>query len=122
VVNDNQDLHALAGSISPAAQMLANKKNDASIHTLVLLECGAKLYTNQPARARRVVLPWGGTLFNPCPFSDLTSDARTILKRSLVWAAAPPLYDRVQVGLTVGTAPPAAMQVELLNHPAVPRP
>jgi hypothetical protein len=116
------DLHRTGGTLAPGAQVLGDQPGPSNKPYLVVIECGDLLSNGQAARARRVALPWGGQLLNPMAFSTLNASAMTILKRSLVWAAAPPVYGSVGVTLTAGKAPAASVRVELVNRPRVPIP
>ncbi len=51
---------------------------------LSYLETGDTLYGGGAAAGRRVMLPWGDDGFD---FSTLTDDAKTIMERSIEWAA-----------------------------------
>ena len=52
---------------------------------LAVLEAGALGADQTPARARRIVLPWGGDEFNA---SALNTNGQTLLMRSLDWAGS----------------------------------
>lgn len=117
VLSGYETLHALKDTLAPGLVQLGKGSGDLSI-----LDFQAIRTDGTPARARRVALPWGGTLLDPFAFSSLTGSGRTFLKRSLAWAAAPPVYESVSVNLTAGTAPAAGMRIELLAKPRVPAP
>lgn len=123
VVTSAIDLHVTSGTLAPGLQTLGTQQGGGSTApSLAIIEIGAKLSDGNLARGRRVALPWGGDLLNPMSPSQLTADAMTILKRSLVWAAAPPVYQSATVSLTAGTAPAARTRVEFVNTPRVPTP
>lgn len=52
---------------------------------LYVLEVGAPMHDVLPAAGRRVELPWGG---NDTDIGLLTADGRTLMRRSLEWAAS----------------------------------
>lgn len=120
VLSSDEKLHTLSGTIAPDAVFLTDQGN--SEGDLALLELAGRQHNNTPARARRVALPWGGYLLDPLLFWNLKSDARTILKRSLVWAAAPIVYNRISLTIATPTVTRSEMQVDLPNQPRVPRP
>ncbi len=120
VLTQDENLHKLNGSVSPDAVMLTDTGN--SDGDLAVLEINARQHNNTHTRGRRVALPWGGMLLNPIAFANLRSDARTILKRSLVWAAAPPVYSRISLDIATPNFSSTEMQVDLVNQPRVPRP
>jgi type II secretory pathway pseudopilin PulG len=122
VTSRNVDLHVTSGTNAPDLQVLADQEGTSNNPILAVIECNGNLVSGQAARSRRVVLPWGGTRFNPLAFSDLPSNARTILKRSLVWAAAPSQIDAVKVQLTIGSGAASVSNVELLSRPRAIRP
>ena len=66
---------------------------------LVTLEAGATRWDGNPAPARRAFLP-----FAPAESTDLTTDGKTIIKRSLEWAAG--------VGGAASTAPIAHWKLD----------
>ena len=114
-----EDLHGAIGILAPGARSLGIFSGNPA---LAVIDISRTQSDSQIAAARRVVLPWGGSLLNPFAFTGLKAGPRTILKRALVWAAAPPVYDRIRVTLTAGTAPTGAIDIELFNQPGVPRP
>lgn len=113
IVTASNQLSAYSG-LAPAAKLLVGSPS-----TLCVLEAGESLLGGGIARGRRALLPWGGTSFDN---QELNANGWTLVKRSLAWAAAPSVYDSVQVSFTVGSNPASATKVELLNHPKVPRP
>ena len=68
--------------------------------------------------ARRVKLPWAAGAFD---FSALNSNALLIMRRSIVWAAAPIGVARVRITLQVGSASSGRVvtQTRTLNLPEV---
>ena len=61
-------------------------KTDANNRTFAAIDKNQALIDGTPAAGRRVHLPWGGDTFD---FSKLTNDGKTLMKRSVDWAAAP---------------------------------
>lgn len=120
MLSQSENLHELAGTVAPDAVVLTDKNN--SDGDLAVLEVAGRQHNNVNARARRVALPWGGFWLDPMAFADLKSEARTMLKRSLVWAAAPPVYSRISLDIATPTVTRMEMQVDLANQPRVPRP
>ncbi len=74
--------------------------------------------TNGTAAARRVKLPWADATFY---VNDLNDEGKTLLRRSLIWAAAPVCYARASVTLQCGAETSGQVQTEvhLLNMPRV---
>jgi hypothetical protein len=86
IATSDQTLYSLEGTVAPGLRNLmqvwisgANYKNGVAI-----LEVGAELYDGGNAAGRRVQLPWGSAGFD---FDALHDNGKTILHRSLVWAA-----------------------------------
>lgn len=123
ITTSDQALHLTAGTLAPGAQVLADKAGGGGIEpALVLIDDGAMMSDGRAARARRVAMPWGGDALGLFSYQALNGRARTLLKRSLVWAAAPKVYDTVSVRLTAGMGTGAEITVDLLNQPGVPKP
>lgn len=122
ILGTNETLHATAGTTSPDLIILGRAQGGGSSPSLALLEVCARRSDGQKARARRVVLPWGGTLLDPFDYAELRSPGRTILKRSLVWASAPPVYAALEAKLTTSTGDCAKVSATLPNQPRLPRP
>jgi hypothetical protein len=115
-VEVSSDMNAMAvyGGAAPGARWLAQSQG-----SLCVEEIGGALLGGGSAPARRVLLPWGGSgLIN----RNLTPAGWNIIKRSLFWAAAPPVYSRVGARLAVGSAPMVQATVEILNQPRAIRP
>ena len=90
------------------AQVLAERVGTPTNDGLVVFEQGSALGAGQIAADRRVLFPLGRTAF-----ANLTTDALTLLARSVVWAAQSPLplepvvLDDIQKGtatITAGTS------------------
>lgn len=71
----------LAGGLQTLAETDYSSTNRAS---LAVIEVGDAVYSSGTAAGRRVMLPWGRAGMT---FSDLTADGKTILRRSIEWAA-----------------------------------
>jgi hypothetical protein len=104
------------GALAPDARVLSQWPGyDA---TTVVVEAGGELLDGVVAKARRVALPWGFTDFET---DAHTSNSRTIMRRSIEWAAAPVGFSGATIALQIG--PDAASRVEievrLLNEPEV---
>lgn len=89
--------------------------------TTVVLEVGGELYGGGTACGRRVGMPWGDSSFD---VNGLRAEGRQVMRRAIVWAAAPVVYSSVQITLQIGSDPASRIraQAELLNTPRVPRP
>ena len=85
-VSSDQSVHMLSGWISPGVQTLGQTFNSGSQYkpSLATLDAGDELFGGGNAAGRRVELPWGGGTFD---INLLTDDGRTIMQRSLEWAA-----------------------------------
>ena len=61
-------------------------------------------------------LPWGRQVFD---INSLNTDGKTIMRRSIMWAAAPVGISGVRITLQVGSDPSSRVetQVQLLNLP-----
>lgn len=90
--------------------------------TLITIDLGRTLRGGAAAKGRRVSLPWGGALLSPVDVNTFGGNARTILKRSLAWAAAPVVYSSVSVQVQAGAGTMESVGVRLMNQPRVPRP
>lgn len=122
VTTISEHMQAASGTIAAGARTLAIQSIGGTRPVLVVLEIGGARWDGVAARGRRVALPWGGVLLDLLPFSSLTADARTILKRSLFWASSPPVYSCVNISLAVGTDVSLQTKVNLYNTPGVPKP
>ncbi len=107
-----------SGALAPGAAGLAQVSGS---NCLIVVDLGGTLQSGARAKARRVNLPWGGASTDPTDMTTLSGDMQTILKRSLAWAAAPIVYQRVDLTLQAGPAPAQTVGVGLLNQPRVPR-
>lgn len=122
VFNSAQMLNYEMGTRAPGGKVLAGRNGVPTDPVLVVLDLGATMHNGQMARARRVEMPWGGSTLVPLSFASLSSDGTWLLKRSLVWAAAPVVYSRVSVSLTTGRTNAVTRTIDLLNQPGVSKP
>lgn len=90
--------------------------------TLITIDLGRTLRGGAAAQGRRVSLPWAGTLLSPTDVTTFGGNARTMLKRSLAWAAAPVVYSSVTLSVQAGAGTAESASVRLMNQPRVPRP
>ena len=83
---------------------------------LLAIEVDGQLDGGGTAMGRRVKLPWGGTDFD---FNALNSDGLELMRRSIVWAAAPVRVAAVRITLQLGSDPSGRVEteVQLLNLP-----
>ncbi len=109
-----QDLWDTTGQLAPGARVLANTGGGGP--GLVVVEVEGQLLGGYPAKARQVKLPWGRYDFD---ITKLTSAGEKIMRRAIVWAAAPVGVSGVKITLQVGSDPSARVetQVQLLNLP-----
>lgn len=107
------------GTLAPNARVLAHWNGDPA---LLALDVGELTDDATIALGRRVNLPMSASLTAPYGYTRLTPEARTLLKRALVWAGAPPVYSMITVRLGVSSRADSELPVELLNRPRVPRP
>jgi len=70
---------------SVGSTSLVRRVDSGNPTVLAVLEAGALGVDSQPARARRVVLPWGGADFEA---GNLNASGQTLLMRSLDWAGS----------------------------------
>ncbi len=116
-------LYECSDNLAPGARILATY--DDSKAALLTIELNDRLNDGQLANARRVKLPWGGDyFFEHFKMVHLNDEAHTILRRAIVWAAAPVVYDAVHVTLqtTDDPASRAESDIQLLNQPEVSKP
>lgn len=115
---------ALAKAITPATDAKVLGRLTSVADVLVALEIDKEPITGGRAKARRVRLPWGTIYSSIFPFAQTTEDARTILRRSLVWASATPAIARARIALQPDDLGASAIETEvvLLNQPGDPRP
>ncbi|MEK6674331.1 MAG: prepilin-type N-terminal cleavage/methylation domain-containing protein [Planctomycetota bacterium] len=113
----NQNFVAAGGTYAPGAQQLAT---GAGNPTLGVLDLNA-VTLNGIANARRVHQPCAGALFD---INQLTDDGKTIMRRAMVWAAAPVCHGAVTLTLQSGSDSSAAVQAytQLVNTPRVETP
>jgi hypothetical protein len=122
VTKSAQTLTYATGTRSPDGRVLAGRVGSTGDPTLFVIEVNGRTWNNQLARSRRVELPWGGNTLTPLVFSELTDDARWLLKRSIVWAAAPVVHQSVSIAVRAGRAVEGRRVVRLLNEPGVSKP
>ena len=104
--------------IAEGGQILATD-GSAGCNMLMAIDVDRALSGGGTAPARRVSLPWGDQTFD---FNDLTPDALTLMRRAIIWAAAPVVYESVHVTLQNGpdSSHRAGTEVLLVNRPRVP--
>ncbi len=84
--------------------------------SLLVIDTGGEMISGAMARARRVCLPWSG--FNGFDFNNVATAGLTIMRRAIVWAAAPTVYTGAQIDLQLnGVSETARSQVQILNRP-----
>ena len=112
------ELIRLNDTLAPDAEILAS--TGPSSITLGALDAGARAIDSGRALGRRVKLPWG----DPGSFTitELNDDGRALLRRSLVWAAAPVVVREAVVRVQIGpdTGGRVETRVILLNQPQWP--
>lgn len=108
-----QPLVQSLGTIAPGLTSLATVSNQPS---LGFIEVEQLLHTGVKTPGRRVKLPWGRLGFN---FNALNANGKSILKRSLYWAAQPNVHIGAQVKLRLTDDPQGPMKVRtrILNQP-----
>ncbi len=122
ICTSEQILSKTSGSLAADSRILAMLSDEVG---LMAIEVGGTLLDGDRANGRRVKLPWGGDrFFEHFEFDSLTDDAKTILRRAIVWAAAPVVRKGVHVVVqtTSDSASRAEAEVQLLNQPEVSKP
>lgn len=111
----SQTIKLTAGSLAPGAEILAEASSDPA---LVVIELGGELYGGGTANGRRVKLPWAGSTFD---LNNLTNDGRTVMRRSIAWAAAPVVFYAVRVRLQTNSLSTSLIETDtqILNAPGV---
>ena len=84
ICTSQQDLHGSGGTLAADLVILANEPVGSLSTALVVIETGGALYGGGNAAGRRVELPWGRNAFD---FNSLNDDGKTIMKRTIEWAA-----------------------------------
>ena len=114
IVNSSQPLVCATPSYAPDIVQLAERSGKLS---LGVVEVNGKVL-NGVARGRRVKLPWARSSFD---IDALNDNGREILRRSIVWAAAPIIYKGVTIDLQISEdeTSSAHREVQLLNQPQV---
>lgn len=117
VFRSNQDLVQASGTLAPDLCTLATRTGRASLAVLDINTAGI----NGPVEGRRVKLPWA---LWPVDIDLLTPQGQMILRRSLVWAAAPVCYARASIVVRCGAdvAGEIRIDTQLLNLPRVETP
>lgn len=115
-------LNYATGTLSPDLVVLGTRTGNATLPALSTIEAGGRAWNSGSVRSRRLALPWGGTSALPILFGSFSDDSKYLLKRSLVWAAAPSVYKSVGVTLTAGKASAETRTMSLLNMPGVSKP
>lgn len=112
----DQVLSSVGGAMAQDLRQLATNSSEPA---LAVIEVGGRLLGGDTARGRRVKLPWGR---DPgFEFNSLTSDGLTLMKRAIVWAAAPVVYSSVRITLQTGanSGTRVEKQTQILNRPMV---
>lgn len=103
-------------TLTPDAQILGTTPPGRPV--LAVIEPGDRLIDGRTALARRVRLPWAGTLADPVPLSTITTEGKTVLRRSLISASASVVVTKVRVRLVSGAAGTSVERdIPLLNRP-----
>lgn len=103
-------------AVAPGGQVLATD-GALSYDMLVAIEVNADLYGGGKAPSRRVSLPWGDNDFD---FNGVTADGLTLMRRAIVWAAAPIVYSGVRIVLKLtGNGKRIRTEVQVFNTPTV---
>jgi prepilin-type N-terminal cleavage/methylation domain-containing protein len=106
------------GDVAPGGRILAKDPSFPN-GMLIAIELDGALSDGGMAPSRRVSLPWGDRTFD---FGGLTKDGLTLMRRAIVWAAAPVVYSSVHITLQIGADASGRVetQVRLLNLPEAP--
>lgn len=115
-------MNGLSGVVAPGATVLGVDGTTGLTSALACIDVGGMQISSRVSRGRRVSLPIGGTDVTHVSVAGLTSDGTWLIKRSLVWAAAPVVYQRVDVTIQAGAASTVKRTFELLNQPGVAKP
>jgi len=118
ICSAQQELLVTWHTLADGAQVLAYDPRWGD-DLLVTVEYGGGLYGGGQAAARRVRLPWGNS--GGFDFSELNSDGLELMRRSIVWAAAPIAYTSVRIALqpSADSAGRVETQTRILNAPEV---
>jgi len=84
ILSADQELVQAAGTMAGGCRVLGEKR-ETNIAALFIAEQGATLMGGHTAAGRRVMLPWAKENFD---FSKLTTNGKTLMRRSLEWAAS----------------------------------
>ena len=117
ICSSAQPLILSDGTLAGGAEVLAEGMGALRRPALAAIEVGRGLYGGGTANGRRVKLPWGGSDLD---FKSLNDDGLTLMRRSIVWAAAPVAYTGVRIVLKPTEAPERLRtEVQILNMPKV---
>ncbi len=117
VFTANENLVQISGSTAPDLCILATRGGRPSLAVLEINTTGTKGLVN----GRRVKLPWA---LWPVDIDRLTAQGQMILRRSVVWAAAPVCYARASIVVRCGSDVAGEIQsdAQFLNLPRVETP
>lgn len=102
------------GTIAPDGKLLGM---NSGYKIMVAVDVDGALYGGKKARARRVSMPWGDRDFD---FNSVTEDGLTLMRRAIVWAAAPIQYTGVRIVLEPArSGEPLRTEVQVFNTPKV---
>jgi hypothetical protein len=115
ICSSSQRIVYASGELAPDLQALAQWPGWPP--ELAVLDVGAAQYGGGTAKGRRVKLPWGRTF--GFDINSLNTDGETIMRRAIVWVAAPVGISGVKITLQIGSDPSGRVetQVQLLNLP-----
>ena len=118
ISSSTQQFLCTSGTVASGMQVLGEQRSS-GVTLLAVVDVGGTLRDGSQAPGRRVKLPWGNT--GGFDFSRLNADGLTMMRRSIVWAAAPVGVGGVKITLQVGSHASGRieMQVQLLNVPEV---
>lgn len=113
-----------ANSSGPAPGIRCLGESTTRANVLLVVDLGGELTTGGFAKARRARMPWGLSSSSSFQFDQLSSDGKTLLRRSLAWASATPVIAGVKISLQPDDPGAAALETEIsiLNQPRDPRP
>ncbi len=115
ICDSAQKLAFATGQLAPGLQVLGQQPGPGP-PAMAVLDAGAEQYGGGTARGRRVMLPWGRTM--GFDINSLNKNGETIMRRSIVWAAAPVVYSGVRIVLQPATDPERLRtEVQVFNMP-----
>lgn len=116
ICNSDQRLDYASGELAPGLQVLAEWPGPTQLE-LAVLDVGAEQWDDGKAKGRRVKLPWGEAEFD---IDSLNSNGETIMRRSILWAAASVVYSSVRIELKPAQgSEKVRTEVQILNMPRV---